>query len=68
MVKYVKEVFQKIWKFLLVFAIRRRPPPPPPLFSFAIESYLYETHFTPGPCKNYHSAQKYVVKYHLFDN
>ena len=26
-----------------------------PLFSFAIESYLYETDFTPGPSQNYHS-------------
>ena len=24
-------------------------------FSFAIESYLYETGFTPGPSQNYHS-------------
>ena len=46
------------WKFKMAFAIRRPPPPSPPLmaqisrhfftplFSFAIESYIYETDFT----------------------
>ena len=44
------------WKFKMAFAIRRPAPPPlmaqifrhffTPLFSFAIESYIYETDFT----------------------
>ena len=46
------------WKFKMAFAIRRPTPPLPPLmekisrhfyptfFSFAIESYIYETDFT----------------------
>ena len=46
------------WKFKMAFAIRGPTPPPPPLmaqisrhfftplFSFAIESYIYETDFT----------------------
>ena len=55
---------KKKWKFKMAFAIRRRPPhPPAPLmaqisrhflrhfFSFAIESYIYETEFTLGPIK-----------------
>ena len=52
----------------MAFAIRRRPPPPlmaqisrhffTPLFSFAIESYLYETDLTTGPSQNY---QYYVL-------
>ena len=51
-------------KFLMAFAINRRNSPPPTgtnfhqflprFFSFAIESYLYETDFTPGPSQNYH--------------
>ena len=34
----------------MAFAIKRRIPPPflPHFFSFAIESYLYETDFTLG--------------------
>ena len=50
------------WKFKMAFAIRRPPPPPlmaqisrhffTPLFSFAIESYIYETDFTLGTVKN----------------
>ena len=49
-----------------MFAIERRTRPPlmalisihflPHFFSFAIESYLYETDFTPGPSQNYHSS------------
>ena len=55
---HIREVFKKSkWKFKMAFAIRG-PPPPPPLmakfpdifsphfFSFAIESYIYETDFT----------------------
>ena len=52
-------------KSLMAFAIKRPPPPPlmalisihffTPLFYFAIESFLYETDFTPGPSQNYHS-------------
>ena len=44
------------WKFKMAFAIRRPTPPPlmakfpdiflPHFFSFAIESYIYETDFT----------------------
>ena len=44
------------WKFKMTFAIRGPAPPPlmakfpdvflPPFFSFAIESYIYETDFT----------------------
>ena len=44
------------WKFKMAFAIRGPPPPPlmakfpdiflPHFFSFAIESYIYETDFT----------------------
>ena len=54
---------------ILVFAIKRRTPTPhnplngtifhpflPHFFSFAIESYLYGTDFTPGPSQNYHSS------------
>ena len=47
---------QSKWKFKMAFAIRRRPPPPlwhkfpdiflPHFFSYAIESYIYETDFT----------------------
>ena len=50
---------------LMEFAIKRRPPLSlmalvfinflPYFFPFAIESYLYETNFTPGPIQNYHS-------------
>ena len=54
----LREVFKKSkWKFKMAFAIRRPTHPPPlngkisrhfftPLFSFAIESYIYETDFT----------------------
>ena len=55
----IREGFKKSkWKFKMAFAIRRPTPPPPPLmakfpdiflphfFSFAIESYIYETDFT----------------------
>ena len=49
--------------FFLAFAIKRRPPPFhstfTPLFSFANESYLYETDFTSGPSQNYHSKSSY---------
>ena len=47
----------------MVFAIRRRPPAPPHkfpdmflphFFSFAIESYMYETDFTSGLSQKYH--------------
>ena len=53
----VREVCRKSkWKFKMAFAIRRPTPPPlmakfpdiflPHFFSFAIESYIYETDFT----------------------
>ena len=55
----IREVCGKSkWKFKMAFAIRRPTPPLPPLmakfpdifsphfFSFAIESYIYETDFT----------------------
>ena len=53
----VREGFkQSKWKFKMAFAIRRPTPPPlmakfpdiflPHFFSFAIESYIYETDFT----------------------
>ena len=52
------------WKFKMDFSIRRRIPPPlnghnfqtflyPTFFSFAIESYNYETDFTLGPITKY---------------
>ena len=52
---YIREVFKKSkWKFKMAFAIRRPPPLMakfpviflPHFFSFAIESYIYETDFT----------------------
>ena len=55
---HLREGFKKSkWKFKMAFAIRR--PTPPPLngkisrhfFSFAIESYIYETDFIFGPMK-----------------
>ena len=49
---------RKKWKFKMAFAIRRRSPPPLngtnfqtfyyPIFSFAVESYIYETDVTLG--------------------
>ena len=57
-VKPIREVCKKSkWKFKMAFAIRRLTPPHPlngkisrhflpPFFSFAIESYIYETDFT----------------------
>ena len=55
----LREGFKKSkWKFKMAFAIRGPTPAPPPLmakfpdiflphfFSFAIESYIYETDFT----------------------
>ena len=42
------------------FSIKRRTPPPLmdifsiQFFSFAIESYFYETDFTPGLSQKYH--------------
>ena len=56
----------------MAFAIQRGNPPlngtnfPPFLphsFSFAIESYLYETDFTPGPSQIYYS---YKSSYNWF--
>ena len=41
------EGLKKIWKFFVAFAIKRQ--------SFAIESFLYETDFTPGSSQKYHS-------------
>ena len=54
---HIREVPGKSkWKFKMAFAIRRPTPPPlmakfpdiflPHFFSFAIESYIYETDFT----------------------
>ena len=45
------------------FSIKRRTPLMdmisihflPPLSTFAIEPYLYQMDFTPGPSENYHS-------------
>ena len=56
-VSLIREVCGKSkWKFKMAFAIRRPTPPPlmakfpdiflPHFFSFAIESYIYETDFT----------------------
>ena len=51
------------WKSKMPLAIRRRPPPSmvqisryfyTPLFSFAIESHIYETDFTVGVSQKYH--------------
>ena len=54
------------WRFLMEFSIKRRTPPPsqngtnfhpffyPTFFSFAIESYIYETDLTPGLSQRYH--------------
>ena len=53
----IREVVKKSkWKFKMAFAIRGPTPPPlmaqisrhflPHFFSFAIESYIYETDFT----------------------
>ena len=53
----LREGFKKSkWKFKMAFAIGGPPPPPPNskisrhflphFFSFAIESYIYETDFT----------------------
>ena len=53
----IREVVKKSkWKFKMAFAIRGPPPPPlmakfpdiflPHFFSFATESYIYETDFT----------------------
>ena len=63
----LRERFQKSkWKFKMAFAIPLpRPPPAPPLngtnfqtffypyFSFALESYIYETYFTLGLSQKY---------------
>ena len=48
------------WKSKMEFSIKRRTPPPLMdifsihFFSFAIESYFYETDFTPGLSQKYH--------------
>ena len=60
----IREGLKKIWNFFMAFAIKRRPSPLngpnfhpvlPHLFSFAIESYLYETDFTSGPSQYHYS-------------
>ena len=61
----LREGFKKSkWKFKMAFAIRGPTPPPlmakfpdiflPHFFSFAIESYIYETDFTLGLSQKYH--------------
>ena len=53
----------------MAFAIKRQTPPPlngtnfypffTPLFSIAIEYYLHEMDFTPGPSQNYQFESSY---------
>ena len=60
----------KKWKFKMAFAVKCRITPlpltgtkfhpfSPHLFSFAIESYIYETDFTLGLSQKYHFKSSY---------
>ena len=51
----IREVCKKSkWKFKMAFAIRGPDIFLPHFFSFAIESYIYETDFTLGLSQKYH--------------